>query len=358
MTTESANSYRGRIAYIDALRIVACLLVCLHHSVCIYMGTNRPSTLTAATFTMVGGANLFLMISGALLFPVTRTWREFASRRIGLVAWPLLVWTVVYLVDGFIHGSKTWSDVLMLPLMPANSILWYLYLIIVVYATMPVVSIVIKAVGRRGIEAYLVLWVLSALIPFEHGVIHSLQPPQHPLSFFNNCYGYVILGYYLRHWPLPLLTWRHGWWILALMLLGIVGIPLFEFKMQPSLSWTDHVHAVNNNVSINGVMMSALIFTLIQKWVGESYPTPARRRSSSLMVTASKCTFGIYLVHWLLLERLCAPVLYGLIAGRPEPSTAENLLISIALATVTFVLSLLVSWMILQLPFSRRIIGR
>jgi surface polysaccharide O-acyltransferase-like enzyme len=354
--TRSANNYDGRIAYIDVLRIIACMLVCLHHGVCIHLGISRPNVLTAATVTMVGGANIFLMISGALLLPVKRTWRDFVSRRVSLVAWPLLVWTIVYLADGFIHGTKTWYDLAILPLVPANSILWYLYMIIIVYITMPAVSIVIKAVGRRGVEAYLVLWMLSALMPYEHGVIHSLTPPQHPLSFFNNCYGYVILGYYLRHWPLPLFTWRHGWWITALMFFSIVCIPLFEFTMQPSLSWNDHVEAVNNNVSINGVMMSILIFTVIQKIFGESYPPKARW--SNMLVTMSKCTFGIYLSHWLLLERVCVPVLCGLIVGYVAPGLGADLIISLSLAIVTFLLSLLLSWLILQLPFSRRIIGR
>lgn len=354
--TTNANKIDGRIAYIDVLRIIACLLVCLHHGVCIHMGISRPAALTAVTVAMVGGANIFLMISGALLLPVTRTYRQFVSRRVSLVAWPLLVWTIIYLVDGFIHGTKSWYDVVQLPLVPANSILWYLYLIIVVYITMPVACIVVKAVGRRGIEAYLVLWALSALIPYEHGVIDTLTPPQHPLSFFNNCYGYVILGYYLRHWPIPLFTWRHGWWIMALMLLGIVGVPLFEFKMQPSLSWSDHVNAVNNNVSINGVMMSILIFTIIQKIFGESYHNKGRR--SNFLVTVSKCTFGIYLSHWLLLERVCAPVLCGLMVNHLAPGFGTDLLISVSLAIVTFLSSLLLSWLILQLPFSRRIIGR
>lgn len=354
--TRDTNNNEGRIAYLDVLRIIACLLVCLLHGVCVYMGTSRPAALTAATVTVVDGTNIFLMISGALLLPVTGDYRQFISRRVNLVAWPLLVWTVVYLVDGFIHGTKTWYDVLMLPLMPANSILWYLYLIIVVYFTMPVASVVIKAVRRRGIEIYLVLWALSSLIPFEHGMIRSLVPPQHPLSFFNNCYGYVVLGYYLRHWPLPLFTWRHGWWIMALMLLGIVGIPLFEFKMQPSLSWQDHVRAVNNNVSINAVMMSTLFFTVIQNMVGDSYPTQVCW--PNVMVMVGKCTFGIYLAHWLLLEQVCTPVLNSLLAGRVTSSPGIDLLISATLAVAAFLLGLLLSWLILKLPFSRRVIGR
>ncbi|MBQ6079569.1 MAG: acyltransferase [Muribaculaceae bacterium] len=354
--TKNANNLSGRIAYIDVLRIIACLLVCLHHGVCIYLGTTRPNVLVAATLTMVGGANIFLMISGALLLPVKRAWRDFISRRVSLVAWPLLVWTIVYLVDGFAHGTMTWYDIVILPLAPANSILWYLYMIIVVYITMPAVSILIKAIGRRGVEVYLVLWLLSALMPYEHGVIHSLTPPQHPLSFFNNCYGYVILGYYLRHWPVPLFTWRHGWWILALSVLCIVGLPLFEFKMQPSLSWNDHIEAVNNNVSINGVMMSVLIFTIIQKIFGESYPSKACW--SNAVVTMSKCTFGIYLSHWLFLQRVCVPVLCGFIAKHLAPGLGTELLTGVSLAIVTFLLSLLLSWLILQMPFSRRIIGR
>ncbi len=355
MSTEKPNN--RHIAYIDTLRIIAILLVCLIHSPILYLGTAYEHPFMAAYETVVGGANIFLMISGSLLLPVKKPWREFVSRRLHVVGWPLLFWTVVYMAVGFATGSKTWSDVLMLPLMPADHTLWFVYQIIMVYLTLPVASICIKAAGKRGVQIYLLLWALSSLIPYQHGVINAMAAQQHPLSFFHNCYGYVILGYYLRHNPLPLFTLRHGWWITLIMLFGIVGVPLFEFNMQPDLTWRDHIVAITDHVSINSVMMSTLVFTTVQHFCPEHYSEP-ETGGARFWRTLGKCTFGIYLMHILMLEQLCVP-LFNMIYQTLHPSFIVWILcITVGMAAVAFIISAVVTRLILLLPFSRLIVGR
>ena len=352
-TTSQANN---RIVYLDVLRIVAGAVMVFGHARMLYYGVDHRSTLHAVHTTLLDGPNIFLMITGALLLPVTRSWCEFMARRLPRVAWPLLVWTVVYLVIGFARGTRTWCDVLMLPIMPANGILWYLYMLIVIYITLPVASVAIEAMGKRGVQVYLVLWVLSSLIPFEHGVITSLTPPQHPLAMFHNCYGYVVLGYYMRRWPLPLFTWRHGWWIALVMVLGMVAVPWFEFTCQPDLSWHDHYLAIHNKVSIIAVMETALLFTVVQRLVPEHYSSQGRLASAVAMV--SNCTFGIYLMHMVLMEHVTTIPTNALLLNYASSQAGQILIICVVYPIISFMLCLLLTWLLMKLPCSRYIVGR
>ena len=346
----------NRIAYLDVLRIVACLLVCANHAQLLYWGAERQTHTAAVLSTMVRGANLFFLISGALLLPVAGSWREFIPRRVSRVGWPLLVWTVVYVINGFCNGTVAWRDVLMLPMAPASGFLWYTYVMIVVYLLMPAVSVAIEAMGKRGVQVYLVLWVLSSLIPFEHGVITSLTPPQHPLAMFHNCYGYVVLGYYLRRWPLPLFTWRHGWWIALVMVLGMVAVPWFEFTCQPDLSWHDHYLAIHNKVSIIAVMETALLFTVVQRLVPERYSSQGR--VPAVVATVSNCTFGIYLMHMVLMEHVTTIPTNALLLNYASSQAGQILIICVVYPIISFMLCLLLTWLLMKLPCSRYIVGR
>ena len=350
-TTSQANN---RIVYLDVLRIVAGAVMVFGHARMLYYGVDHRSTLHAVHTTLLDGPNIFLMITGALLLPVTRSWREFMARRLPRVAWPLLVWTVVYLVIGFARGTRTWRDVLMLPIMPANGILWYLYMLIVIYITLPVASVAIEAMGKRGVQVYLVLWVLSSLIPFEHGVITSLTPPQHPLAMFHNCYGYVVLGYYLRRWPLPLFTWRHGWWIALVMVLGMVAVPWFEFTCQPDLSWHDHIKAVSNIAGINAVMVAVLAFAVVQRLVPERHSSPGRL--STLLATVSDSIYGIYLMHMAVMILVTVPVINRLLPACATQWQSLSLTL-VAAPVLTLAVSLTLTLVIKRLPYSKYIIG-
>ncbi len=353
-TTLKANS--KRYAYLDVMRILACLLVCLDHAQMMYLGSEWQTRLAAVHNVVVRGDHLFLVITGALLLPVLKPWGEFVKHRMSVIVPPLLVWTVVYVINGFYRGETDWLDVLMLPLAPANGILWYLYVLLVIYITLPIASVAVTAVGKRGVEVFLVMWVIASLIPYEHGVINSLEPPQHPFSFYFNCYGYVILGYYLHRWPLPLFTLRHGWWISMLIFFGLVCVPLFEFTMQPDLTWHDHYVAVHHEVSINAVMEAILIFTLVQKICPRHYSgtVPA----ADHVVTVSDCTFGIYLMHFIVMLYLTVPVTNALLLRYGTTQLTANIIFRVFFPVLTFIVSLFITRLIMMLPFSRHIIGR
>ena len=91
-----------RVPYLDILRVLACLLVILIHTPIRQYDTyyNTPS-LAGAIYTVLVAVNcnLFFMITGALLLPVKGYGRRFIKRRLRVVLPPLVVWTVVYLLE-------------------------------------------------------------------------------------------------------------------------------------------------------------------------------------------------------------------------------------------------------------------
>ena len=96
----TASQLQRRIPYLDILRVIACLLVILIHTPIrqydIYY--NTPSIAGAVYTVLVAvNCNLFFMITGALLLPVTMPAKRFVKRRFKVVLFPLLMWTAVYL---------------------------------------------------------------------------------------------------------------------------------------------------------------------------------------------------------------------------------------------------------------------
>ena len=156
-----------RIPYLDILRVVACMLVILIHTPIrqydIYY--NTPSIAGAVYTVLVAvNCNLFFMITGALLLPVTRTGKSFVKRRMWAVVPPLLVWTVVYLLEhAFLLHNFTPRLLTSILFHPVEGLLWYVYVLVVIYVTLPLLSKCIEAIGKRGVEVLLVLWVLVVI---------------------------------------------------------------------------------------------------------------------------------------------------------------------------------------------------
>ena len=98
----SEAKLQRRVPYLDILRVIACLLVILIHTpIRQYDAYYNTPSLAGAIYTVLVAVNcnLFFMITGALLLPVTRPGGRFVKRRLLNVLPPLVIWTVVYLLE-------------------------------------------------------------------------------------------------------------------------------------------------------------------------------------------------------------------------------------------------------------------
>jgi len=347
-----------RIPYLDILRVVACLLVILIHTPIRQYDTyyNTPS-LAGALYTVLVAVNcnLFFMITGALLLPVAMTGRRFVKRRLWVVLPPLLVWTVVYLLEhAFLLHNFTPRLLTSILFHPVEGLLWYVYVLLVIYVTLPLVSKCIDAVGKRGVEVVLVLWVLSSFIPYQHGIFMEASQYSHNMfGAFANYYGYVLLGYYIHHYGLPVFTREHGWKWALLFIFGIVLMPMLEFLVQGhfGISWQQHIDTITNDISINNIALATLLFVTVKRFAPEQYDRKASPMSAALWPLLSRCTFGIYLSQMIVLRQIVWPL-------TPWLGRTHWVVDSLVCGVLAFIVCTVLVVALRRLPFRRYIVGR
>jgi len=349
---------RQRTPYLDILRVLACLLVILIHTPIRQYDTfyNTPS-LAGALYTVLVAVNcnLFFMITGALLLPVKMTGRRFVKRRLAVVLPPLVVWTVVYLLEhALLLHNFTPRLLTSILFHPVEGLLWYVYVLAVIYVTLPLVSRCIDAIGKRGVEVILVLWVLSSYIPYQHGVFMEASQWSHNMfGAFANYYGYVLLGYYMHRYGLPVFTRQHGWKWALLLVFGIVVMPLFEFLVQGrfGISWQQHLDTITNDISVNNIAMATLLFALVQRFAPERYDRQNRPMTSTWWPMLSKCTFGIYLSQMIVLRQIVWPL-------TPWLGRTHWVVDSLVSGVITFIVCFLLVFILRRLPLRRYIVGK
>ena len=349
---------RQRTPYLDILRVLACLLVILIHTPIRQYDTyyNTPS-LAGALYTVLVAVNcnLFFMITGALLLPVKMTGRRFVKRRLAVVLPPLVVWTVVYLVEhALLLHNFTPRLLTSILFHPVEGLLWYVYVLAVIYVTLPLVSRCIDAIGKRGVEVILVLWVLSSFIPYQHGVFMEASQWSHNMfGAFANYYGYVLLGYYMHRYGLPVFTRQHGWKWALLLAFGIVVMPLFEFLVQGrfGISWQQHLDTITNDISVNNIAMATLLFALVQRFAPERYDRQSRPMTATWWTMLSRCTFGIYLSQMIVLRQIVWPL-------TPWLGRTHWVVDSLVSGVITFIVCFLLVFILRRLPLRRYIVGK
>jgi len=348
-----------RIPYLDILRVIACLLVILIHTPIRQYTTyyNTPS-LAGAVYTVLVAVNcnLFFMITGALLLPVTRPGKRFVKRRLRVVLPPLVVWTVVYLLEHALLLHNFTPRLLTSVLFhPVEGLLWYVYVLLVIYVTLPLLSKCIAAIGKRGVEVLLVLWVLSSFIPYQHGVfIEASQYSHNMFGAFANYYGYVLLGYYLHQYGLPRFSRGNAVMWTLLFVFGIMVMPLFEFLVQGhfDVTWQQHLDTITCDISINNIAMATLLFVAVRHFSPERYDARRHPAVATWWPLLSMCTFGIYLSQMIVLRQVVWPLTASWLGTAP---VVIDCLVSGVLA---FAACLLLTLMLRLLPFHRYIIGK
>ena len=339
MNNKLINSPRE--IWIDWLRVIACFMVFVVHSTePFYLGGEGSLILTEGdafwssffdTFVR-SCVPLFIIASSYLQFPIHYSTGEFFKRRALRILVPFAIWTVVY--------ACVWGEPaenfrnLLLNFNYSSGHLWFVYMLIGVYLLMPLLSPWAEKVGKKELQAYLGIWLFTTLIPlfrdwfsgFSTTVIYgpSGLPRQalFPLwgeaswnaygtfYYMSGFIGYLLLGLYFRRF-VGELSWKKTLAIsipcylagFAVAFIGFLGrvyetadgtFPvggLVEKAVWWETTW------INDTI---GVALMAIAWILIIRKIkceGRFY--------KNVLLPVSKASYGIYLMHLLLLVPIC-----------------------------------------------------
>lgn len=318
---------------LDLMRVIAiCMIVFMHSP---RPGSAPGYILSALSYVTASGLVLFFMISGALLLGNKLSTRDFLKRRFSKILWPTLFWTFFYLmVNIFNKGSLSSNVVESIVSIPfsaqANGVLWFMYTLAGLYLLTPIMSRWLKHASKHEVEFYLALWGITLLYPYLSRFLIVNETDTGILYYFAGYVGYFVLGYYLRNYYVFKL-----WHVIASIGIAVI-VPVLLYSSGIEFDFYSMLWYLSFPVA----SMAFSLYVITSR-------LPIRRLS--IIERCSKLSFGLYFVHIFFLTNVVWKVSY--ICNLP------GVLQIITIATLTIILSYLVSWLISKLSFSKYIIG-
>ncbi len=251
---------------------------------------------------------LFVMLTGALLIPKEYRLKDFLKKKLVRIVLPFMFWSVIYAGRILLLMSPARLDEMSITDMigwmlvqikdgSASYHLWYVYMIIGVYLFIPVIGKWARNSNEKEILYFLILWLLTLLLS---------QPatkefnPEFDLSYFSGFIGYLVLGYYLsvKSYDNPRRVTSIA---LLFIFFGIASTAAGTYFLSAEKgSYAPYFHG---NFSPNVLLLSIGIFLYFRN---RHYNGTITIKSRNFI---SKYSFGIYLVHVLVIKYLDNPAL-------------------------------------------------
>ena len=341
-TKENTDNVKNREYWIDAVRSFACLCVITTHAP-IPNGSDGQSFISPFNYYAMGGASiLFFMISGALILYKEKETFPFLKKRVSRIALPMVIWSIICLIIQYLAGEIATLPVLfqkiaLIPFYPQVGTYWFIYVIFGIYLVTPILAQWLNSHSQNEIRFYLFLWGTTLLLPYlghyYEGFNSIISVSGGQLYYFYGFLGFAVLGFYLRRYVNVDFSRVSSILVIAFVL--FIPWLLYAFTSIPH----DLIH---NRISINIAALAICYFLMIKKM-------PMSSKMKNIFYDFAQHSFGIYLVHLLVMRRILWPLLddYNI-----------HYLIQIPLIVIlTALLSYLIVHLISKLPGSKFIVG-
>lgn len=181
------------------IRIVACFMVILLHSAAMGLYKNNeywPVLNIIDSFTRVC-VPLFIMLSGALLIKIKNDSINKTLSRILRVFLCLLLWSIIYVIrdkNPSIETIELYNFISNFLTAPVKYHLWYLYAVVGIYISIPIISNSYFRSSRNGVLFYISGWFLLSGF---YATKYIFGISANPISLFRLDYLSTVLGYLL-----------------------------------------------------------------------------------------------------------------------------------------------------------------
>jgi len=345
------NELEGQ--YLNRIRVFAIMMIVLLH-VAAPVRDQWHVMATANWFISAildsfgrAGVPLFIMISGALLLPKKEEWETFYKKRFSRILLPMFFWSFVFaLLWQWQLGESKSIIQLILKIFagPTYYHLWYFYMLLGIYIVTPFIRILVQNLEKKQVELLLLIWIIFRFIlPGAAGQFNIWFNYDFSIGIqqnFPDLYiGYFILGYYLHVYGAPLKSKKLGLWFFIISVLQAFASAAIYTKVG------SYQELVISPYSITVLFQATIFFLWIKNRERKTIP-----RWMQLISTAS---FGIYLIHPLLIEGMRIGI------GKYHlDAKISDTLFSIPITWVaTFLLSFAIIALLLKFRYAKKIVS-
>ncbi|SCG81807.1 Inner membrane protein yiaH [Proteiniborus sp. DW1] len=358
------SSENPRILHIDVLRILSIYaVVILHISAPFAANMNTYG----ARWWWIGNLGdsatrwcvpVLILISGRLMLCSDReeSILLFLRKRLSKVIFPLIFWSFLYLIN-MLRKSELgiqW-DMSLLKLFLTNLYtgnvhihLWYLYMLIGLYLITPIIKPYVNNVKKDNFIYFIVIWFISngVIVFLEKFTVYNIGIN---LSFFHWSLGYYILGFLLERYN-PSEKQRKIAYIFGFLGFVVTAYGTYLLTVNNVGQLVEHLYSY---LAPNVIVMSISVYILFKNihWdrVIDNIPI-----LNTIISSFNKTSFGIYLVHLLVLD-----IIYSGELGISIKASSFNPIIGIPLVSIiTFLVSHLVVLILQKIPILNKAVPK
>ncbi len=309
-----------RIIYADILKIVAIVAVIIIHSSAPLVYTFYSVKLNwwwignVFDSAMRWGVPIFIMVSGMLLLNPNKeeSPKTFFRKRFSRVLIPFVFWECVYIIWIYKHNIIKNEPLPLLKIIesfigiggPIFYHLWFINLILGLYLLTPIFRIYVKNSDSNNLKYFLILWFITNGIVNFTGKFTNLKIGLIDLDFFVGYSGYYVLGYYLSKIKL---NKNKTYTVYFLSIISFIITMLGTFLLTKGNNGMYTGYFIEY-LSPNVIIMSIGVFILFENINWEKYLENKNFIKDNIIVFSS-LSFGIYLIHALVLELLSSNIL-------------------------------------------------
>ena len=353
------KSTSDRLIWVDFIRIVSAFLV---------IGIHVADVYSVPTPDRVGNVNwlitnfydnflrcavpFFIMISGYLLLHKKQPLEKSMFTRIWRILVSLVAWSVIYLLVRKIYIGSTLDEQ---PITIFTGIqcllqgkvcvhLWFLYMIVSLYLVAPILQSYLQSASQQNIRYLIRFWWFGALIwPILSLIVtksFEIQRINFDIYIVAGCVGYFVAGYYYGD---KVISGKICTFFALLLVILSVAATVTVFCMGDRGFSRLYLYYLLEPV-FTILFFMVLKYLGSRPWLTVSFVAPFLQRIAAL-------TFGIYLVHILVLRVLSDGIL-----GFSLSLTSFTPLLSLpAVSLVIFMLSGIVIFAGQKIPILRQI---
>ena len=353
------HTEKKHIAYLEDLRLVACILVVGVHVSAFNLEQVPVESLNFKVMNgldclSILGVPLFVMISGALFLAPSYevTVKKFYTRKIPRIVFLYFFWLLFYNVVNFLENGTVWNFTNVKKQIVLESLLgkgmyhmWYLPMLAVLYLLTPFLKSF--AADRKKCLLFCALgFAYSILLPtalkfeFPYRTIVESLYNQFDCSFFGGYVTYYVLGHALHEY-VPKLSAQKK------VALGLGGVIAMGIEIAVCNAWSVKTGIMstilNTPFSVTAFIGAAAIFLLLRDGV-------SGRKQEELSGRLAGLTLGIYLIHPLFLR------IYGWLGGTTLFAPAA-IAVPLIIVLITLISGAAV-YVLSKIPVVKKIMGR
>lgn len=312
---ESNGSKSKRIFYYDVLRALAIIGIVFCHVSASYVSRdiNSPNLYISVFYDCFRDFSIpiFVMLSGALLIGKKDSLMNFFKKRLSRLLIPFLFWAVISIIVSsiFISHGFNLNNAIKIISGTAGTLgvhYWFVWMIITAYVGIFIINklLQIEPIKNYNKEFIIILVILSLIYI---GIIHFrlYNPYKSHLTYFPSFLTYIVIGYFLAKCDFLEKRIDKKYLIIATAFLFIGSYLWYIFYFVVPRSHMVHQFVRLSYFNLFILFMSAnafLLFKYLSKT--QTFVDMESNLLGKAFTFISNYSYGIYLIHYLVLYRL------------------------------------------------------